>query len=120
MAKDLKMVLLLDYYGAFLTARQQEMMYHYYCEDLSLGEIALLAGMTRQAVRDSIKRSEQILSDMEEKLQFAEKFYVMQAHCTTITETAAALAAMRSDQVVQEACQIICQEAEAGLQLLQK
>lgn len=73
MAKDLRIILLLDCYGAFLTPRQQEMMTHYYSEDLSLGEIAALTGTTRQAVRDSVKRSEQVLNDMEEKLQFAEK-----------------------------------------------
>ena len=68
MAKDLRIILLLDCYGAFLTPRQQEMMTHYYSEDLSLGEIAALTGTTRQAVRDSVKRSEQVLNDMEEKL----------------------------------------------------
>ena len=73
MAKDLRIILLLDCYGAFLTPRQQEMMTHYYSEDLSLGEIAALTGTTRQAVRDSVKRSEQVLKDMVEKLQFAEK-----------------------------------------------
>mgnify|MGYP005908882587 CR=1 FL=1 len=67
MAKDLRIILLLDCYGAFLTPRQQEMMTHYYSEDLSLGEIAALTGTTRQAVRDSVKRSEQVLNDMEEK-----------------------------------------------------
>ena len=49
MAKDLRIILLLDCYGAFLTPRQQEMMTHYYSEDLSLGEIAALTGTTRQA-----------------------------------------------------------------------
>ena len=44
MAKDLRIILLLDCYGAFLTPRQQEMMTHYYSEDLSLGEIAALTG----------------------------------------------------------------------------
>ena len=45
----------------------------YYCEDLSLSEISEPQGITRQAVRDVIKRSEQILLETEEKLGFAGK-----------------------------------------------
>ena len=41
MAKDLKLVLLLDCYGTLLTDRQRQMIQLYYDEDLSLGEIAL-------------------------------------------------------------------------------
>ena len=84
MAKDLRIILLLDCYGAFLTPRQQEMMTHYYSEDLSLGEIAALTGTTRQAVRDSVKRSEQVLNDMEEKLQFAEKLCALRQNYAAI------------------------------------
>ena len=93
MAKDLRIILLLDCYGAFLTPRQQEMMTHYYSEDLSLGEIAALTGTTRQAVRDSVKRSEQVLNDMEEKLQFAEKLCALRQNYATIAQTAETLAA---------------------------
>ena len=88
MAKDLRIILLLDCYGAFLTPRQQEMMTHYYSEDLSLGEIAALTGTTRQAVRDSVKRSEQVLNDMEEKLQFAEKLCALRQNYAAIAQTA--------------------------------
>ena len=52
MAKDLKLVLLLDCYGTLLTDRQRQMIQLYYDEDLSLGEIAQIIGISRQAVRD--------------------------------------------------------------------
>ena len=73
MPKELKFVLLLDCYGELLTIKQREYMELYYCEDLSLSEISEPQGITRQAVRDVIKRSEQILLETEEKLGFAGK-----------------------------------------------
>lgn len=72
MAKELKFVMLLDCYGEMLTEHQRNLMELYYCEDLSLAEIANPMGITRQAVRDIIKRTESILLNCEEKLGFAE------------------------------------------------
>lgn len=118
MAKDLRIILLLDCYGAFLTPRQQEMMMHYYSEDLSLGEIAALTGTTRQAVRDSVKRSEQVLNRMEEKLQFAEKLCALRQNYAVIAETAATLAETCQETAVQDACTAIRSSVAAGLQLL--
>ncbi len=71
--KNLDFVLLLDVYECMLTDRQKELMEYYYWEDMSLGEISENSGITRQAVRDSIKRAEQTLTDLEEKLGLAEK-----------------------------------------------
>ncbi|MCI1269684.1 MAG: DNA-binding protein [Ruminococcus sp.] len=71
MPKELKFVLLLDCYGDMLTDKQRQNMELYYCEDLSLAEISEPLGISRQAVRDGIKHSEQILLDIENKLGFA-------------------------------------------------
>ncbi len=73
MPKELNFVLLLDCYGDLLTEKQRDYMELYYCEDLSFSEISEHHGITRQAVRDVIKRSEQILLEFETKLKFAEK-----------------------------------------------
>lgn len=73
MAKDYKVALLLDFYGEMLTEKQRDMVDLYYNEDMSLGEIAQNAGISRQGVRDSIKRAEGILYDMEEKLCFIKR-----------------------------------------------
>lgn len=56
MAKNLEITVLYDFYGDLLTEKQQEVIELYYNEDLSLAEIAALSGITRQGVRDSIKR----------------------------------------------------------------
>jgi predicted DNA-binding protein YlxM (UPF0122 family) len=67
-AKDLRIALLLDYYGELLTPKQQQVISFYYNDDLSLSEIAQNEGITRQGVRDAIKRGEAQLVEMEEKL----------------------------------------------------
>ncbi|HIZ55245.1 MAG TPA: putative DNA-binding protein [Firmicutes bacterium] len=72
--KDLQFSMLLDFYGAVLTEKQRDVMELYYNEDLSLGEIAEHENITRQGVRDSIKRGEAQLTEMEEKLQMLQSF----------------------------------------------
>ena len=67
-AKNLDIVLLADYYGEMLTDNQRKFIEYYYNDDLSLSEIAENEGITRQGVRDAIKRAEAQLFDMEEKL----------------------------------------------------
>lgn len=71
--KDFKIGYLLDFYGEILTDKQRDAIDLYYNEDLSLAEIAEHAGITRQGVRDAIKRGEEILIEMEDKLGFAKK-----------------------------------------------
>jgi uncharacterized protein len=61
------MILLYDYYGETLTAKQRECFDLYYNDDLSLAEIAENAGISRQGVRDNIVRAENALNAMEEK-----------------------------------------------------
>lgn len=73
MAKDLSLVLLLDCYGELLTKRQHDIAEMYFNEDLSLTEIAETRGITRQAVRDSIRHSEQALLELENKLGMAQR-----------------------------------------------
>jgi len=65
--KAVYLSLLLDYYGELLTEKQRQYAELYYNENLSLGEIAGLDGISRQSVRDSLLRAEAALSRMEEK-----------------------------------------------------
>lgn len=71
--KDLRVSVLLDYYSPMLTEKQRDVIDLYYNEDLSLSEIAEHEKITRQGVRDSIKRGEQTLYEMEEKFRLAER-----------------------------------------------
>jgi len=71
--KDLKYALLFDVYGGLLSEKQSYALEMYYCDDLSLSEIAEHIGITRQGVRDQIKHAEEELCKLEEKLGLAEK-----------------------------------------------
>ena len=55
--KNLEIGYLLDFYGDVLPERRRDIMDLYYNDDLSLAEIAEQMGITRQAVRDSIKKT---------------------------------------------------------------
>lgn len=74
MAKNLEMSYLLDFYGEVLTEKQRDMMQQYFNMDLSLSEIAENFNITRQGVRDAIKRGEVTLTRLEEKIGFAAKY----------------------------------------------
>lgn len=67
------MNVLFDFYGILLTERQKVFMDLYYGHNLSLGEIAAEFNVTRQAVYDTLKRAEQVLSEYEEKLGLVTK-----------------------------------------------
>lgn len=88
MAKNLEISFLLDFYGDMLTQKQREVIEYYYNDDLSLSEIADNEGITRQGVRDSIKRAEAQLLEMEERLGLARRFREMHAGLEEILEAA--------------------------------
>lgn len=88
MAKNLEISLLLDFYGDMLTGKQRDVVELYYDEDLSLAEIASHNGITRQGVRDSIKRAEVQLLDYEERLGLADRFRRIQQRLDEIADLA--------------------------------
>lgn len=91
MAKDMNISLLFDFYGDILTEKQQDVIDYYYNDDLSLSEISEHLGITRQGVRDSIKRAESTLLEMEEKLGLAKRFREIQNGLDTIINEARAI-----------------------------
>ena len=88
MAKNLEIAVLLDLYGDMLTEKQRDFLGYYYNDDLSLSEIAENEGITRQGVRDAIKRAEAQLFDMESKLKLASKFDEIRSGLTEIIDCA--------------------------------
>ncbi len=59
---------LFDIYGDLLAKSQHKMIYLYYTLDLSLSEIALQEGVSRNAVHDAIKKGVDSLYLFEKKL----------------------------------------------------
>lgn len=74
MDKNVRICLLFSFYRNMLTKRQIDCVDLYYNEDLSLAEISELLGITRQGVRDNIKRAENTMNDTEERLGLLSKF----------------------------------------------
>lgn len=70
----LQLTLLYDFYGELLTEKQKQVYELHYQNDLSLSEIGEELSISRQAVRDQLKRTEKILQDYEEKLQLVSRF----------------------------------------------
>lgn len=72
--KKLYLTRLFDFYGNLLTANQREIMDMYCNYDWSLGEISDKKEISRQAVYDTVKRSEEKLEDFEKKLKLLNRF----------------------------------------------
>lgn len=77
--KTTRINFLYDFYHALLTDKQRNYMEMYYLEDLSLGEISETYQVSRQAIYDNIRRTEQMLEDYEHKLNLYKKFQSRQS-----------------------------------------
>ena len=73
MEKKVEISMLCQIYGELLSKKQFDCINDYYNSDLSLSEIAENEGITRQAVRDNIKKGEKKLFEYEDKLKFMKR-----------------------------------------------
>ena len=65
-----QIAILSKYYGKMLTERQQDILNMYVDNNLSLAEVSVELGISRQAVKDALDNSMSALKNIEEKLQF--------------------------------------------------
>ncbi len=98
--KNLNIAFLLDFYGDVLSERKRAVLDAYYNDDLSLAEIASDLGISRQGVRELIKKAETELFFYEEKLGLAKKFREAGEHAAALREHAERYAL--PDEVVKE------------------
>lgn len=103
--KNLKVALLLDYYGVLLTEKQRDVIDLYYNEDLSLGEIAEQENITRQGVRDTLKRGEQTLFELENALGMAARSAEL-LRVADLLETSAGTGSVSADKMLTAAADI--------------
>ncbi len=91
MDKNIEISLLFDFYGQLLSEKQHEAVSLYYNDDLSLSEVSEVMGITRQGVRDLVKRSEAELYEYEEKLGLYKRFEQVGESASRIKELALSL-----------------------------
>ena len=84
-------ILLFDYYGRMLTDKQKEYLDLRYNQDLSLGEIAEIMCVSRQAVFDNLTRTEALLRRMEENIGCVKRDIAVRKAAREILEAAAVL-----------------------------
>lgn len=63
-----EIIRLFDAYADLLTSRQQALVRMYYHDDLSLAELAVRFGVSRQAVFDGLRRAVAEMRHLEERL----------------------------------------------------
>ena len=86
--KNMKLALLLDFYIEALDEHSANIMKAYYEDDLSLAEIAGDENISRQGIRHIIKRSEEQILFLEDKLGLAKRY-------AELTQSAKALEEVR-------------------------
>jgi predicted DNA-binding protein YlxM (UPF0122 family) len=98
--KNLNVAYLLDFYGDVLSERRRLVLDEYYNNDLSLSEIADELGVSRQGVRELIKKAEEELNFYEQKLHLAQRFGEAGEHAAALR--AMAVAHDLPDEVINE------------------
>lgn len=116
MPKNMEIAWLFDFYGEMLTEKQRNVIELYYEEDLSLSEIAENQNITRQGVRDALKRAETQMLEMEDRLQLAKRFREMADGFSAICQAAQEISTLNNrygySRDVDERCKRIIALAE--------
>ncbi len=102
MEKKVEVSILCQIYGKMLTEKQYEFINDYYNNDLSLSEIAENNEITRQAVRDVIKKGENKLFEFEEKLLIMKKMLKQEKQIQEIIEELSKISNTSSDKKIQK------------------
>ena len=102
--KNLAVCDLFDRYGSVLSDRHREVLDFYYNQDLSLAEIAAEVGISRQGVRDAIKKAEEELFFLESKLHLNDT-------AEAVREAAERLLALDAGEEVRRAALALCKAA---------
>lgn len=111
MEKNIEVSLLFDFYGELLKPSGKQAVDLYYNSDLSLAEIAAQTGITRQGVRDSIKRCEQQLFEYEKKLGMFKRFGELENGLETIFDKAKTICENSQDENIKSLAESIMQTA---------
>lgn len=75
--KKYHLTLLFDFYGELLKESNRQIYEDYILNDMSLGEIALERGISRQGIYDTIKRTVKKLEGYEDKIHLIERYEII-------------------------------------------
>ena len=106
MKDNLNTSLLLDFYGNLLTEKQRDALDMHYNMDLSLGEIAENIGVTRQCVRDFIKKGEERLLNFEENIGMCSFVALVEMEAEKIREAAENIDGAAKESILKSLSQI--------------
>ncbi len=110
--KKMRLDALYAFYGRMLTDKQNEIMDLYCNMDYSLGEISEVHSISRQAVHDTIKRTEKVLEHYEEQLGLYERFSDKQKAFERILECINEYESTRSNELIDTIKKIVLTEIE--------
>ena len=120
MDKTVRMALLFDFYGELLTERQREFFGLYYNENLTLSEIAENSGVSRQAVRDLVSKSEAALEDIERKTNLLARFEQMNADIDALTSCVKDISRFNDSELNSEALSGLCEKMKVLIERMKQ
>ena len=112
MEKNVRISMLCEIYGELLTEKQLNFLDDYYNNDLSLSEMAENYNITRQAVRDNIKKGENKLLELEEKLHVMENSRKREQKIAKILSEISKLQTTSSDKEVSRTLEHVKRELQ--------
>lgn len=112
MAKNMEISLLFDFYRPLLSSSCQQAVELYYNDDLSLSEIASELNISRQGVRDLVKRSEEQLFRFESQLGLYRRFRQVEDGLEEILKKAEIISENSDNSEIKAAAGEICSLTE--------
>ncbi len=106
--KNMNIPYLLDFYGEVLSERSRNILEMYYGDDLSLSEIAENEGISRQGIRHIIKKGEEELFFLEERLGLAADFTDLTSAANELFEISNELKSEKDEKI-----RLLAEKAEA-------
>ncbi|HAS74101.1 MAG TPA: hypothetical protein DCS67_08150 [Clostridiales bacterium UBA8960] len=110
--KKMRIDALYEFYGKMLTDKQNEIMDLFCNLDYSLGEISEIHSISRQAVHDTIKRTEKVLENYELQLGLYKRFTEKQSAFEAVLKLIDEFERTRADALLFEIKEIIKREID--------
>lgn len=113
MQKNVEISILCEIYGKLLTEKQYQALYDYYNNDMSLAEIAENTNISRQGVRDLIKKGEEKLFEYEETLNIMKNTQKNEKTLQLVLEQLSEITEISSDKKITEILNKVQKELKA-------